>query len=161
MDQPPIPKPPLSPPMPPLPPKPAALLVQKEPPAPAVLPEPRPSFIENLQLLDEPMKQRVLIAGSALLMLVVVYVWAGYFNNIVMSNPVQLADQNAIAAQAQQQQAQQAPAAQTAQSQSNTPGFWQEFGSGAVSLYNNAVNGIKNIGIMLRNPKQYTVTPQQ
>ena len=62
---------------------------------PHVRPPKRRDYIRELQSLDEPIKQRVLIAASAITMMLVVYIWIGYFNSIVMGGPTQLADQSA------------------------------------------------------------------
>jgi len=128
------------------------------PPSPPQAPrEPQKSFIEKLQELDETMKKRVLIAGSAVLMALVVYVWLGYFNSIVTSDQLQLADEGASLSQGTQAAAEQ-PAAPSA-TPSQTPGFWEQLGGGMVSLYHDAASGAKHIENALGSPKQYTVTP--
>jgi len=97
------------------------------------------------------MKRRVLIAASAVMMALVVYVWIGYFNSIVMGNPVQLANQGAVA-----QSGTAAPAVAT---QPSAPGFWTELGSGFVSMYHGMVSGFQGAGNALQAPKQYEITP--
>jgi hypothetical protein len=41
------------------------------------------SFFEELQSLSESTKQRILVVSTIVIMIVVVYVWLGYFNGIV------------------------------------------------------------------------------
>jgi len=136
-------------------------------PLPPLPPQPHKDFIETLQSLSEPMKRRVLVAASAVMMLVVVYVWVGYFNNIVMGNPAaQLADQNAVAEPAPATaQAPAAPAvAQPVAPQSplaSAPGFWSELGGGLAWMYHGAVNDFKGAGSALQSPEQYDITPTQ
>ncbi len=136
-------------PMPPLPPQ----------------PEPRRDYLAELQALDEPMKRRVLVAASAVMMAIVVYVWIGYFNSIVMGGSVQLADQSAMAQSGAAGAA--VPAGASAQNTqdastnppSSAPDFWQMLRSGLVSLYHGAVSGFKGAGSALQAPKQYDITP--
>jgi len=40
-------------------------------------------FLEYLQSLDEPTKKKVLVISTALIMIVVVYFWLAYFNNLI------------------------------------------------------------------------------
>jgi hypothetical protein len=127
------------------------------PPSPPVPPaplQPKKDFLETLQSLDEPMKRRVLVASSAVMMAVVVFLWIGYFNNIVMGNPSsQLADQTAVPIAVQ-------PQAQTGSSPS-APGFWAQLGGGIASMYHGMVSDFKGAGSALQAPKQYDITPTQ
>ncbi len=118
---------------------------------------PHRDYLAELQSLNEPMKRRVLIAASAVVMALVVFVWVGYFNNIVMSNQSGLADQSAIA-----QSGTVAPAAAAAPvapatptsvaDLSNAPSFWQTLGGGIASMYHGIISGLKE-------PRQYDIVP--
>ncbi|HVM76564.1 MAG TPA: hypothetical protein VMU07_00150 [Candidatus Paceibacterota bacterium] len=124
------------------------------------------NFIEQLQNLDEPMKRRVLVASTVVVMIAVVYVWAGYFNSIVTNNRGQLATEAAVAElNGTSSIATGIPIATGASSQAataqNIPGFWQQIGSGFAGLYHKMVNGFEGIGNSLGEPKQYTITPNQ
>ncbi len=126
------------------------------------------SFLAQLQSLEEPIKRRILVGATAVVMVVVVYIWVGYFNSIVLNNPVELANQSAVAGAgtggaatgtiAIQPGAAQTPAAQGSPA-ANTPSFWSQLGSGFVSLYNDMAGGVKNIGGSLQAPKDYNITP--
>ena len=74
--------------------------------------ENKKSFIDELRSLDEAAKQKIMIVATMAIMIVVVYVWFGYFNGLVRRRPTQ----PAIIAQtgvAQNQTTPQAPAAPT------------------------------------------------
>lgn len=43
------------------------------------------SFLEEMQSLEEPAKRRILIVATIVVMIVVIYIWLGYFNSIVAS----------------------------------------------------------------------------
>lgn len=45
--------------------------------------EKQKSFLEEVQAFDEPIKRRILIVATVVVMLVVAYVWVGYFNGLV------------------------------------------------------------------------------
>ena len=106
------------------------------------------------------MKLRVLVASSAIIMLLVVYVWVGYFNSIVMgSSAAQLADQSAAVQTTPAQTSGAAGATGAANPSLSAPGFWQMVGGGLTSLYREAVSGFKGAGSALQAPKQYDITP--
>ena len=43
------------------------------------------NFLEKLQSTPEPTKRRWLIGVTAALMVVVIYVWLAYFNNLIIA----------------------------------------------------------------------------
>ena len=49
---------------------------------------PKP-FLEELQALDSGKKRNILIIVTVVLMALVLYIWLGYFNNIVGSTGIQ------------------------------------------------------------------------
>lgn len=126
---------------------------------PHVRPPKRRDYIRELQSLDEPIKQRVLIAASAITMMLVVYIWIGYFNSIVMGGPTQLADQSASVQAGAVPSAITGDVATSAVTTPSAPGFWQMLGGGIDSLYHGAVSGFKGAGSALQAPKQYDITP--
>ena len=98
-------------------------------------------FVRELQQLEQPTKQRVLVVSALVLMAVVVYFWAGYFGGLITP----IAQPGRVA-----QAAPQTLVPQTADAQASQPGFWQNMKTGAAALYN-----------MMRGPKQYDIQPQQ
>jgi len=164
MDDMPIPVPPRQ-----QPPKPPQQQPQSQ--VPAAAQAPKETWLDKLQALDEPMKGRVLIGTSALLMVGIVYIWMGYFNNIVMNNPSELANQSAVA-QANGVNGGANGTALTGIAITNTsgasgapvaPGFWQEMGGALSSLYHGTIQGVEggvaSIDSSLHASKEYTITP--
>jgi hypothetical protein len=94
------------------------------------------NFFEGLQSLSESMKQRILVVSTIVIMVVVVYVWLGYFNGIVANN-----------SQSDQTIAQSVP--QQTEPAASGPNFWQKMES-----------GMANIVGVFKQPGQYNVQPQ-
>ena len=117
--------------------------------------ESKKGFWERLQALDEPTKNKVLIVATAIIMVIVVYFWVAYFNNIIagISGP-------AIA----QNEPAQADTTQTAQ-QDGTPqsdsNIWQNMQNGMATIYTQFMNGARGLGNILQAPRQYIVSPPQ
>ncbi len=95
------------------------------------------TFLEELQALDESVKRRVLTVATVVVMVVVAYVWVGYFNGLVAGSSQ---EQSAIVA-----------AAQTPTGGAGDGGynFWQSIKSGWTNMENT-----------VRGPGHYTITPQ-
>jgi cytoskeletal protein RodZ len=93
-------------------------------------------FLKELQSLDEPAKNRILIIATVVIMIVVLFVWIAYFNSIVIPSAAQTdktATTTATTASA-------VPAAdvvtQTSSAQSNSgSGFWKGMESGFTNLF--------------------------
>ena len=94
------------------------------------------SFFEQLQSLDESMKQKILIVATIVIMVVVVYVWIGYFNGIVAG--VSQPDQSVAQVQPQATQ----PT------------------SGGNSVWQDMQNGMANMINAFKQPGQYTIEPK-
>jgi len=73
------------------------------------------NFLQELQSLDEQTKRRVLLISSVVIMGIVIYLWLGYFNNIVNTAPL--------------------AAAQPSVSQSQGPSFWQDIQNGVGQMF--------------------------
>ena len=95
------------------------------------------NFLHQLQALPDPAKKKVLIGTTAALMIIVVYFWLAYFNNLLagISQPV------AVDSDAQQLSG-------TASSESAGESISTQVG--------NLFSGIANI---FRSPQQYIVKP--
>jgi hypothetical protein len=44
---------------------------------------PKPGLIHRLQNLDEGHKQKIMVVATIIIMIVVIWLWAAYFNSIV------------------------------------------------------------------------------
>ncbi|MBI2623264.1 MAG: hypothetical protein HYW65_01655 [Candidatus Liptonbacteria bacterium] len=97
-------------------------------------------FLKRLQGADATTKRRVLIAGSAVAMVVVLYVWLVYFNNL-------LAD---------------AGGARTAGAGEETgASFWATMRRGSAVLYDNVADAFGRIGELLKGSREYIVKPMK
>ena len=95
------------------------------------------NFIERLQSSDESRKRRWMFGGTVVAMVIVVYVWFAYFNNLVGNfNEPQLA----------------------AAPESGFT-FLHSIENGMSIISGSFVGEIKNIGGMLRSPKEYIINP--
>jgi hypothetical protein len=45
---------------------------------------PKPDFLHRLQGLDETKKQKIMVVATVIIMIVVIWLWAVYFNSIVV-----------------------------------------------------------------------------
>ncbi len=113
-------------------------------------------YLEQLQALDEPTKLKVLVAATAVIMIVVVYFWLAYFNNIV-GEASQSASVSATVPAAV------APAAVSAPIGTSQPSGGSGGGNIFVNSYNffknifaGAVHGLENI---VNAQRQYIVKP--
>ncbi|MBI4086317.1 MAG: hypothetical protein HY433_03725 [Candidatus Liptonbacteria bacterium] len=95
------------------------------------------NFLKRLQESEENVKRRWLILGSAVMMILVVFIWLNYFNTLV----------------------QQASApAQTEQAERGLT-FWQTFKSGLGIVFQTAGSKIKYWFEIARSPKSYSINP--
>ena len=95
------------------------------------------NFLKRLQESDENVKRRWLILGSAVMMILVVFVWLNYFNALV------------------QQASAPAPAEQSERGLT----FWQTFKSGLGIVFQTAGSKIKSWFEIVRSPKSYSIQP--
>ena len=98
-------------------------------------------FLKKLQTADEAHKKRILVATSIIIMVIVVYVWLMYFNNLVARGTEE--------------------AAPVAATQEETPGFWGTMQRGSATLYYNIMGGIEWLGSAFRAPREYIVKPSK
>jgi hypothetical protein len=100
------------------------------------------NFLDQLRAADERTKRKVMIIISCICMIVIIYVWLGYFNNLVSSTarPVFADIQNASTTQA------------------TSSGFWENTKSNADTLYKKISGAFGNI---FQGSKQYNVSPSQ
>lgn len=93
-------------------------------------------LLNRLQSLDEPTKRKVLVGATAVIMIVVVFVWIAYFNTIVIPSATQAGQASSTTSTAS---AASAPAG---------PGFWKGL-----------VAGFEGIGTMLFHGGHETIQP--
>jgi hypothetical protein len=108
-------------------------------------------FVEKLQSLDDRQKRTILIVATAIIMVIVIYIWLGYFNSIVASVPQgqDTADQSAPADQV-------TPAPQPAE----TMNPLQRMESGMANMYQSMTGFFGSLGKILQSPRQYIVNPK-
>jgi hypothetical protein len=103
-------------------------------------------LLEEIQSLNEKNKKRVLVIGTAIIMIIVIGVWITYFNGIIASAGQQsVADGSTNAATTQGTVAAAQPTAPIAHGSS----IWQ-----------NVENGMASIGNIFKRPSNYTIQPQ-
>jgi hypothetical protein len=95
--------------------------------------ENKKSFLERLQSLDRSAKRTTLISATAVVVIIVIYVWLGYFSGLVSNVSQPVVSEN---------QPSQTPQAASGSS------FWQ-----------NIKNGMANMIDVLRSPGQYSIKP--
>ena len=124
--------------------------------------EPRKGFIEELQALDEPVKRRVLVIAAIVAMFVVVYVWLGYFNNLVTAIPQEQVAQNTTQDQATTPSPSTAvPSVGTTGSPvASGPSAWQRMSGGMAYMYGAVINDLRGFASIFGAPGQYTIKPQ-
>ena len=95
------------------------------------------NFLERLRSSGESTKRGWMIASTIIVMVVVVYVWLAYFNNLVgsFSEPEPTA----------------APGGDFT--------FWRSMKNGAAIVYGTFVDKIRALGEILKAPREYMVSP--
>lgn len=94
--------------------------------------------MERLRTADENTKTRWLVALSIMCMIIIVFVWLKYFNNLIAQQP------------------RPQPIAET----KNEPfSFWQTMKNGAEFLGQNIIDKLRNFGALLGAPRSYIVNP--
>jgi hypothetical protein len=111
------------------------------------------SWIEGLQALDERTKHKVLIAATIVIMIIVIYLWLAYFNNLVAGIG------NAGATDTTGNQA--VSAAPVAQPAVQNPGFFGSIGNAITSLPASFMGAMHWLGRILDAPRQYIINPPQ
>lgn len=99
-------------------------------------------MLEELRALSEENKKRVLIIATIVIMVIIVGVWATYFNSIIMGTA------NQAAMEATTSVAMTSPTA-TAPAQANGLSLWQ-----------NIKNGFGSVVNIFKGSSHYTVQPQ-
>ncbi|MBI2888802.1 MAG: hypothetical protein HYY10_02675 [Candidatus Liptonbacteria bacterium] len=99
----------------------------------------REGFLNRIQGADAATKRRVLIISSAVAMVVVLYIWLAYFNNLL----VDAGENTGLASGQEQQQA----------------SFWQTMQRGSAILYENVTGAIGRFGEMFKGSREYIVKP--
>lgn len=99
------------------------------------------SFLEKLQSADENTKTRWIIVLTVAIMVVVIYVWASYFNTLI-AGP--------LGAQAV-----------ASDKTTNGFGFWQTMKNGMATIYGVFMDKIRLLGNILNTPREYIVRPPQ
>ena len=121
------------------------------------------NFWEELRSLEEPTKTKILVVATVLVMVVVVYFWMAYFNNLIAGsqtggNAVGVGVATAEPAQPSAPAA-AAPAAAAEQSAASVPGFWQNAANGTAFLFAQFVNAMRGLGNIFAGPRQYLIKP--
>ncbi len=96
-------------------------------------------FLKRLQGADAATKRRIVIISSVLAMVVVLYIWLAYFNNL-------LAD------------AGRSDGSTGGQGETHAS-FWETMQRGTVIVYENVTGAVGRFGEMLKGPREYIVKP--
>lgn len=97
-------------------------------------------FLEKLQNADEATKRRWMIFSTIVIMAVVVYVWAAYFNNLVAGFS-------------------QAQPTEPPVSSAGGFTFWATLKNGTAVLYQAFMGKLHALGDVLNAPREYIITP--
>jgi len=99
-------------------------------------------IIERLQALDEPTKHKVLVVATLVIMVVVIYFWLAYFNNLVagISSPQVAQNGNDVG-----------PAAGS--------GFSDAVKNASALVYGRFMDVAHALGNILQAPRQYIIQP--
>ncbi len=111
--------------------------------------EEKKSFLEELQSLDEATKTKILVAATAVAMIIVIYVWLAYFNNLIAGVAQEGAASSAIPSSA----------ASSSVPSSGGTSIWQNVEGGIGTLYGKSVGFLHYLGNILQAPRQYIVKP--
>ena len=100
-------------------------------------------FLEKLRSADEGTKTRWIIIITSIIMVIVVYIWLAYFNNLftTASVPAETEPNN--------------------QGKSATTNPRTSLQQRAGALYYIFIDKIRALGTMLKTPREYIVTPNQ
>jgi hypothetical protein len=100
--------------------------------------ESKKSFLERLQSADEAKKRRWMIASTVIVMVIVIYVWLAYFNNLIagMSEPRQVSA---------------APA--------DDRSLWQIAEGNLSSLGGSLLDKARGLSQILQAPREYIINP--
>jgi len=102
-------------------------------------------FLEEVRSLDESIKKKILIGVTAVVMVGVVYVWLGYFNNIIASVPTE-----AVAAPDDSSSTAVAVV---------EPGFFERVGGGSAYIAAEVGGWVSRLAKVIQSPKQYVIKP--
>jgi len=121
--------------------------------------ETKRSFIEELQALNEPTKRKVLIGATVVIMLIVAYLWLGYFNGLIAaSSQAPVAAAQPTTAEEQQPQVQQ-PQADVAPPPAL--GVWQNVEQGMATIGGFFAGAFASFAHLVRIPGQYNISPSK
>lgn len=95
-------------------------------------------FLQKLQDSDESTKRRWMFIITAIVMVIVIYLWLAYFNNLIVGF-----------AQPQLQELQE----------SSEFTFWQTMKNGTAILYQGSIDKIRDFGEILQTPREYIISP--
>jgi len=104
--------------------------------------------LEKLQSAPESVKTRWMVISAAVIMVIVIYVWLAYFNNLMAGFSKPLA-QTSAQTQVEQQSA----------ADSGGVTMWSSFKDGMASLYQVFVGELHFLGSILQAPREYIVKP--
>jgi len=100
------------------------------------------NFLEKLQALEEPEKRWWIVLISGFSMVIVVYLWLGYFSAFVV--------------------APSGAAAQTASAESSAGlSLVDGLRSGVAVVYRGFTDKVAALRAILKTPRDYTITPQE
>ena len=115
-------------------------------------------FIEKLQSLDGPAKNKILIVATAVAMVIIVYFWLAYFNNLI-AGVTQPAPIPVTESTAQPSAVQAQPSAPG--DNSGGVSIWSNFKNAASFMYGEFVRAVHGLSNAVQAPKQYIVNPPQ
>jgi hypothetical protein len=96
-------------------------------------------FLKKLQQSDDARKKRWMIASTGLTMVVVIYLWLGYFNNLIADSSMQ--------------------SAKIEESESGFS-FGQTMKMGVGSVLDVVQSGFNGVGAFFNQPKEYILEPK-
>jgi flagellar basal body-associated protein FliL len=105
-------------------------------------------MFQELQSLSEGNKKRVLVIATIIIMVIIIGVWAAYFNSVVMGTAQPVATESPTSS-AVVAPAPTATATAPVTAQANGPSLWQ-----------NIKDGFGSIANVFKKPSQYTIQPQ-
>ncbi|MBU6500497.1 MAG: hypothetical protein KGJ89_01555 [Patescibacteria group bacterium] len=106
-------------------------------------------FLGKIQSADESTKRRWIIICTIVIMVVILYVWLAYFNNLMAS--VSNQGENIADTSGSPAAARTSSGSTFLQSVKNSPAF----------IYNIFTNSISFLGGILQSPREYIVKPPQ
>ena len=99
-------------------------------------------FLKKLQSSDEATKRKWLVGATIVAMVIVLYVWLAYFNNLVVHFSAQHSDESGAIAEKRA-----------------SGSFFDHIRQGAAGIYQSFTNTMGYLGKILEAPREYIIKP--